>query len=47
MREIKKMLWHGTEHWDTLLKERASISGRLILGEHGKKMIEKFKTKSA
>lgn len=43
MREIKKVLWEGTEHWDALLKERAAISGRLILGEYSKAFIEKFK----
>jgi methylglutaconyl-CoA hydratase len=43
MTEIKKMLWHGTEHWDELLKERAAISGRMVLGDFTKKAIEKFK----
>ena len=33
MTEMKKIFWKGTEHWDTLLKERAAISGRLILTE--------------
>ena len=45
MTEIKKILWKGTEHWDTLLIERAKISGRLVLSEFTKKAIEKFKTK--
>ncbi len=44
MREIKQMLWKGTEHWDTLLQERAAISGRLILSEHSRRFIEKFTT---
>ncbi len=43
MREIKTVLWKGTEHWDELLKERAAISGRLILSDHSKNFIEKFK----
>jgi len=43
--EIKKMLWKGTEHWDALLKERAAISGRLILSEHSKQFITSFKEK--
>lgn len=43
MREMKKMFWKGTEHWDELLKERAAISGRLILSEYSKKAIEKFR----
>jgi methylglutaconyl-CoA hydratase len=32
VREIKKMLWHGTEHWDQLLSDRAKISGSLVTG---------------
>lgn len=45
MKEIKKVLWKGTEHWDELLKERAAISGRLILSDYSKKFIAKFKEK--
>jgi methylglutaconyl-CoA hydratase len=33
MTALKRVFWAGTEHWDTLLPERAAISGRLILGE--------------
>ena len=45
MAEMKKTFWKGTEHWDELLKERAAISGRLVLSEFTKRAIEKFKTK--
>ena len=45
MREIKKIFWNGTEHWNDLLKERAAISGRLILSDHAKKAISSFKKK--
>jgi methylglutaconyl-CoA hydratase len=45
MRELKKIFWSGTDHWDVLLAERAGISGRLILSEHSKIFIEKFKKK--
>lgn len=45
MSEMKKMLWKGTEHWDELLKERAAISGTLVLSEFTKRAIEKFKAK--
>jgi methylglutaconyl-CoA hydratase len=31
MKEMKKMFWQGTEHWEHLLPERAGISGRLVL----------------
>jgi methylglutaconyl-CoA hydratase len=43
MHEIKKVLWEGTENWDALLKERAAISGRLILSNYSKNFIGKFK----
>jgi methylglutaconyl-CoA hydratase len=31
MKEMKKMFWQGTEHWEQLLPERAAISGKLVL----------------
>jgi methylglutaconyl-CoA hydratase len=45
MADMKKIFWQGTEHWDELLKERAAISGRLVLSEFTRNAIEKFKTK--
>lgn len=45
MAEMKKIFWKGTEHWDTLLTERAKISGRLVLSEFTKNAIAKFKAK--
>ncbi len=29
--QIKRILWEGTNHWETLLFERAAISGKLAL----------------
>jgi methylglutaconyl-CoA hydratase len=46
MAELKKITWKGTEHWDTLLFERAAISGRLILSTFSRNAIAAFKTKS-
>jgi methylglutaconyl-CoA hydratase len=46
MAEMKKIFWKGTEHWDELLKERAAISGRLVLSEFTKHAIAKFKAKN-
>ena len=43
MREMKKIMWRGTEDWDTLLAERAAISGRLVLSEFTKKTLQRFK----
>ena len=45
MAEMKKMFWKGTEHWDELLKERAAISGKLVLSEFTKNAIAKFKAR--
>ncbi len=45
MAEMKKMFWQGTENWDSILKERAKLSGRLILGDFSKNAIEAFKNK--
>ena len=45
MSELKKVFWKGTDHWDTLLIERAEISGRLVLSEFTKKAIEGFNSK--
>lgn len=47
MKELKEVLWKGTEHWDTLLIERAAISGRLVLSQHSRSAIQKFKEKKA
>jgi len=45
MAEMKKIFWKGTEHWETLLFERAAISGRLVLSEFTKNAIAAFKAK--
>ena len=43
MAQLKKVMWEGTENWDTLLIERAEMSGRLVLSDFTKKYIEIFK----
>ncbi len=43
MAAIKAAFWSGTDHWDTLLIERAAISGRLVLSDFTKEFIKKFK----
>lgn len=43
MAELKRTFWRGTEDWDTLLQERAAISGRLVLSDFTRKAIAKFK----
>jgi methylglutaconyl-CoA hydratase len=43
LQELKQIFWKGTEHWDTLLHERAAISGRLALSDFTRQAIEQFK----
>jgi len=43
MAQLKKVFWEGTENWDTLLIERAEMSGKLVLSEFTRNFIEKFK----
>jgi len=40
---LKKVFWEGTENWDTILAQRAEMSGKLVLSEFTKKFIESFK----
>jgi len=41
--EMKRVLWENTDHWDTLLIDRASVSGELVLSEFTKNALSKFK----
>ena len=45
MRLLKQVFWEGTEHWDTLLAERAAMSGQLVLSDFTKNAINSFKKK--
>ena len=45
MKELKKIFWKDTDNWDTLLHERAAISGKLVLSEFTKNAIAKLKVK--
>ncbi len=45
MQELKKVFWQGTENWDSLLKERAAISGKLVLSSFCREAIAHFKNK--
>ncbi len=42
MSEMKTVFWKGTEDWDTLLLQRAQISGRLVLSEFTKEKLKTF-----
>jgi methylglutaconyl-CoA hydratase len=39
---LKQILWEGTENWDELLKQRAAISGELVLSEFTQKALHEF-----
>jgi methylglutaconyl-CoA hydratase len=43
--EMKKIIWEGTNHWETLLLERAAITGKLVLSNYAKTALEQFKKK--
>jgi methylglutaconyl-CoA hydratase len=43
--EMKKVIWEGTENWDSLLLERAAITGQLVLSDFTRNALEQFKRK--
>ena len=43
MRMLKQVFWEGTEHWDTLLSNRAAMSGKLVLSDFTRNAIQAFK----
>ena len=43
MKELKQIMWEGTEHWDTLLLERATMSGARVLSDFTRKTLIRLK----
>tara|TARA_B100000963_G_scaffold55368_1_gene43471 strand:- start:8505 stop:9260 length:756 start_codon:yes stop_codon:yes gene_type:complete len=43
MKELKEIMWKGTENWDELLMKRAENSGKLVLSDFTRNAIQKFK----
>ena len=39
---LKGVFWEGCEDWDTLLAERAEMSGRLVLSDYTKEVLAKY-----
>jgi hypothetical protein len=39
---MKKIIWEGTDDWDTLLLKRA-VSGELVLSDFTKEALNQFK----
>ncbi len=42
---LKGVFWKGTEDWDSLLADRAAMSGKLVLSDFTKNAIQAFKKK--
>jgi len=45
MQLLKQVAWENTSQWDTLLLERAEMSGKLVLSDFTVKALEAFKAK--
>ncbi len=43
LEEWKKVLWKDTQHWNTLLTDRAAITGKLVLSDFTRNALSKFK----
>jgi methylglutaconyl-CoA hydratase len=43
--ELKKVFWEHTDHWDTLLTERAAVSGKLLMTEYTQNKLAQLKRK--
>ena len=43
MHKMKQMFWEGTAHWNTLLYDRAAVSGSLVLSPKTKEILSQFK----
>lgn len=41
--DMKTILWENTSNWDSLLYERAAISGKLVLSDFTKNALSQFK----
>jgi methylglutaconyl-CoA hydratase len=42
LKAMKTIFWENTQHWDTLLTERAEISGKLVLSKFTKNTLKRF-----
>ena len=43
MHKMKQMFWEGTAHWNTLLYEKAAVSGALVLSNKTKEILSQLK----
>ncbi len=44
-KELKKILWHGTGDWATLMPDYAAINGKLVISEETKLSLQSFKNR--
>lgn len=44
--KLKNILWKDIQNWETLLDERAAMSGQLVLSDFTKETLNKFKNKN-
>jgi methylglutaconyl-CoA hydratase len=40
---MKKIIWENTENWESLLFERAAITGKLVLSDFSRNALRQFK----
>jgi len=45
MLDLKKVMWEGTNHWDSLLFDRATNSGKQVLSKFTRKTLKRLKQK--
>jgi methylglutaconyl-CoA hydratase len=43
--KLRATFWEGTDNWDTLLEERAAMSGTLVLSDFTRNAIAAFEKK--
>ncbi|MCP2028029.1 methylglutaconyl-CoA hydratase [Flavobacterium sp. HSC-32F16] len=43
LKEMKKIIWEGTEQWESILFERAAITGKLVLSDFSRDALLQFK----
>ena len=43
LKQMKKVFWEGTQHWEALLTQRAEISGTLVLSKFTKNTLKRFR----
>ena len=46
MARLKTIFWEGTDHWETLLAERAALSGALVLSDASRAAVAAFGARS-